>query len=85
MQLENQNVYLRSDKQLFVNCEVDSNPEAICEWIYNNDILQSSCNTQLEISNSSLVKCKAKNSQYLNEFDEKSLTVTIVDSKSKLC
>ena len=84
VQLQNENVYLRSDKQLTVSCEVDSNPKATCEWEYDNKVLEGGCNTQLEISSSSLVKCRAKNYQYENEFDEKSLNVTIVDVDSKL-
>ena len=85
VQIDNKGVYLRSDKQLNVNCDVDSNPEANCEWVYGGKILEgSSCNEQFDISTSSLLKCKAKNSQYENELDEISLNVTVVNSDRKL-
>ena len=81
--MANKDVYLRSDKHLSVNCDVDSNPEAICEWLINDEIIKNGCNTQLDISNSSLVKCKAKNSQYKYEFDEENIKVIVVANDRK--
>ena len=83
-QLEDNNVFLRSDQKLSVNCDVDSNPEANCEWLIDNEVLESNCNAQLDIRSSSIVKCTAQNYQYENEAVEKSLNVTIVDSSRKL-
>ena len=83
-QTDSRNIYLRSDKQLNVNCDVDSNPEATCEWLVDNEVLEGNCNAQLDLSSSSIVKCKAKNSQYENEVVEESLNVTIVNSKRKI-
>ena len=83
VQSQIKNVYLRSDKSLILNCNVDSNPEAFCLWEIDNEILESSCHTLLEISKSSLVMCKAKNVKYENTFDEKSLNVTLIDADSK--
>ena len=72
---------MRSDKQLNVNCDVDSNPDANCEWVYGNEVLEGSdCNTMFELTTSNSLKCKAKNSQYASDFDERSLYVTVIDA-----
>ena len=81
--MANKDVYLRSDKQLSVNCDVDSNPTATCEWLIGDEVLENGCNTQLNIGNSSLVKCKAKNSQYKYKFDEENIKVIIVANDRK--
>ena len=82
--MEDNNVFLRSDQKLSVNCDVDSNPEATCKWLVDNEVLEGNCNAQLDLSSSSIVKCKAKNSQYENEIVEERLNVTVVDSDRKL-
>ena len=72
---------MRSDKHLSVNCDVDSNPYAICKWVYGNIQLESSgCNTMFELTTSNSLKCKANNDQYASDFDERSLYVTVVDA-----
>ena len=82
--MDNKDVYLRSDKQLSVNCDVDSNPTATCEWEFGSNKLNTSCDTELDIKNSILVNCTAKNSQYANDFDKESLNVIVVDANREL-
>ena len=81
--MDNGDVYLRSDKQLSVNCDVDSNPEATCEWLTSDEVLGNYCNAQLKLTTSKLLKCKAENSQYDSFVDEKSLNVYIVPDNRK--